>query len=90
MTMGERYVSTADIRSALAGRETELLDALNIPWRGGKPHIPCPYRAHADDHPSWRWDERKRKAFCTCTARGALGVLMGVEGIDLDPTSTVP
>ena len=84
MTMGERYVSTADIRSALAGRETELLDALNIPWRGGKPHIPCPYRAHADDHPSWRWDERKRKAFCTCGARDVLGVLMGVEGTDVD------
>jgi hypothetical protein len=74
----------ADIRAAITGRETELLDALNIRRRDGKPHIACPYRDHADDHPSWRWDERKRKAFCTCGARDVLGVLMGVEGIDFE------
>ena len=84
MTAGERYVSTADIRAALAGRETELLDSLNIPWRDGQPHVRCPYRDHADDHPSWRWEQRKREAFCTCGARDALGVLMGVEGIEFE------
>jgi hypothetical protein len=84
MIAGDRYVSTADIRTAIAGRETELLDALNIFWRDGNPHIPCPYRDHADDHPSWRWDNRKRKAHCTCGARDVLGVLMGKEGTEFE------
>ena len=84
MIVGERYVTTADIRVALTGREIELLNAINIPWRDGQPHIRCPYRDHADEHPSWRWDERKRKAFCTCGARDVLGVLMGVEGIEFE------
>src|SRR6516225_9466460 len=84
MTADERYVTTADMRAALASRETELLDSLNIPWRDGRPHIACPYREHADNNPSWRWDERKRKAFCTCGTRDVLGVLMGVEGIEFE------
>jgi hypothetical protein len=42
MTAGDRYVTTADIRAALMGRETELIDTLNIAWRDGKPHIACP------------------------------------------------
>jgi len=61
-------VTTADIRAAVRGRETDLLDALNIDWRRAKPHIRCPYQDHDDNNPSWRWDERKRKAFCTCGA----------------------
>ena len=87
MTSAEqRFVRTADIRAALKGRETDFLDALKIDWRQPKtkPHIRCPYRDHADDHPSWRWDERKRKAFCTCGVRDALGVLTGVEGVGFD------
>jgi hypothetical protein len=84
MTAGKRYVTTVGIRAVLTGRETELLNALNIPWRDGKPHIACPYQGHTDDHPSWRWDERKRKAFCTCGARDAIGVLMGVEEIEFE------
>ena len=84
MTGAERFVATADIRVAVKGRETDLLDALNIDWRRAKPHIPCPYQDHDDNNPSWRWDERKRKAFCTCGARDVLGVLMGVEGIEFD------
>jgi hypothetical protein len=85
MTTGEeRYVTTADIRAAVAGHETELLDALNIPWHGGKPHLRCPYAAHADNHPSWRWDERRRKAVCTCGTRDVVGVVMGLEGIEFD------
>jgi hypothetical protein len=38
----DRFVDSDEIRSALAGRETELLDALGIPWRKGNPHISCP------------------------------------------------
>src|SRR5262249_52274602 len=84
MIAGRRYVTMADIRAALSGRETELLDALDIPWSDGHPHIRCPYREHTDGHPSWRWDKRKRKAFCTCGARYLLGVVMGVEGIEFE------
>jgi hypothetical protein len=63
---GERYVATADIRAAIKGREADLLDALNITWRIGKPHIRCPYPGHSDANPSWRWDGRKARAYCTC------------------------
>src|SRR5215472_5858595 len=80
----ERFVTTADIRAAVKGRETDLLDALKIDWRGANTHISCPYPDHADNNPSWRWDERKCKAFCTCGARDVLGVLMSVEGIEFD------
>jgi len=80
----QRFVTKADITAALKGHETDLLDALNIDWRRAKPHISCPYKNHDDNHPSWRWDERKRKAFCTCGARDVLGVLMGVVGIEFD------
>jgi hypothetical protein len=81
---------TAEIRAAVRGHETDLLDALHIDWRRAKPHITCPYKEHDDNNPSWRWDERKRKAFCTCGARGALGVLMGVEGADFNAGKFAP
>jgi hypothetical protein len=61
-----RYVTAEAVREAVQGSETEILDALRIPWRIGKPHIRCPYLDHADNHPSWRWDERKARAYCTC------------------------
>jgi hypothetical protein len=80
----ERFVTTADVRAAVKGREIELLDTLKIDWRRAKPHIRCPYKDHDDNHPSWRWDEGKRKAFCTCGMRDVIGVLMGVEGIEFD------
>ena len=67
-TSGEqaRFVATAAIRQAIAGRETDVLDALGIDWRAGRPHITCPYPGHHDGHPSWRWDARKGRASCTC------------------------
>ncbi len=43
------YVPTAAIRDAVKGRD-------------GRPHISCPYPAHQDDDPSWRWDERREAA----------------------------
>jgi len=79
-----RFVPTNAIKQAVPGRETDVLDALGVDWRSGRPHIPCPYRDHVDDNPSWRWDTRKCRAFCTCGARDLLGVLMGVEGIEFD------
>ena len=66
-TMGSNsYVPTQAIREAVKGGETTVLAALGIAWQDGAPHISCPYPDHADQNPSWRWDERKARAFCTC------------------------
>jgi phage/plasmid primase-like uncharacterized protein len=76
------YVLTQDLQVALRGHETEVLEALKIPWRDGRPHICCPYADHRDDHPSWRWDQPKARAYCTCIERGGhsvFDVVMGVE-----------
>jgi hypothetical protein len=86
MTDADRYVTKAEIRTAMLGRETDILDALAIPWRDGRLHIRCPCRDHYDEHPSWRWDQRKARSYCTCHPGGhsALQVIMHVEGIDLE------
>jgi hypothetical protein len=86
MKAGGPSVPTAAIRAAIKGRETEILDALDIHWRDGKPHINCPYPDHADSNPSWRWDRRNARAYCTCHIGGhsALDVIMNVERIDLE------
>jgi hypothetical protein len=57
----ECYVQTADIRQAVRGRETDILDNLGIPWRDGRQHIRCPYPDHPDRNPSWRWDSRRSR-----------------------------
>ena len=82
------FVSTREIKVAVQGRETEVLDGLDIDWRRctNSNHINCPYPAHggADD---WRWDARKAKAFCTCNSGHAdaiLDVCMKTEGLDLE------
>src|SRR5215469_7655719 len=80
----ERFVATADIRAAVKERETDLLDALNIPWREGNPHITCPYPNHVDNNPSWRWDQQAARYFCTCGSGTILEILMKVEGIGFD------
>ena len=80
----DRFVTTADILAAIKGHEPDVLDALNIRWRDGKPHVTCPYRDHDDNNPSWRWDDRKKRACCSCTPSASiLDVVMKVEGIDL-------
>ena len=83
-TPPEVYVATADIRTSVNGRETDLLDALGILWRAGRPHINCPYPDHSDKNPSWRWDEQKRCAICTCGSDSILKVLIKVEGISFE------
>ena len=82
----DRYVTTRSIREAMKGRETEVLEALGIAWQDGAPHISCPYPEHADDNPSWRWDERRACAYCSCIERShsIFDVLMHVEGIDFE------
>jgi len=52
MSAADRFVATGDIRTSVKGREIEVLDALNIPWREGNPHIACRYVDHADENPS--------------------------------------
>jgi hypothetical protein len=78
------YVDTSAIRSAIKGRETQIIDALNIPWRSGKPHIRCPNPNHTDNNPSWRWDEKKACAFCTCGTYDVLNVLMKFLKLDFN------
>jgi MarR family len=82
-----RLVDSAKIRAALKGCETKVLDALGIPWRQGKPHISCPYPDHVDHHPSWRWDARKVRAYCSCHrgGRSVLDVIMHMERMDIGP-----
>jgi hypothetical protein len=80
---GERFVASDDIRAAVKSRESDVLDALGIRWREGSPHITCPYREHSDKHPSWRWDGRKARAYCTCVkgSHSILDVVMGITGL---------
>jgi putative DNA primase/helicase len=75
---------TVGIKEAVIGRETEILDKLGIRWRDGRPHIRCPYRAHVDENPSWRWDVAKRAAICTCEERSQsiFDIIIRIEGGD--------
>ena len=78
-------MTIADVKQAVAGREAQILDALNIKWRDGRPHVRCPYMTHLDKRPSWRWDSASSVAFCTCTVRpqSIFDVYMRTKGGDL-------
>jgi phage/plasmid primase-like uncharacterized protein len=80
-----RFVATAEIRLAVRGREGEVLDALAIDWRIGRPHIDCPYPMHGGKN-DWRWDAQKSRAFCTCITRSdsIFDVVMKVKGLDFE------
>jgi hypothetical protein len=89
MTSVERYVSTAAIRRAITGRETEILAALGIRCCGSQ-HIHCPYPSHADNHPSWRWDAEKGCAYCTCTRSDSIFDVIGkLKGISFEVAKIV-
>lgn len=77
---------TRAIQDAVKGHEAEILDALEIDWLAGHPHITCPYPAHDDTSPSWRWDDKKGRAFCTCIqgSHSILDVIMAMEGVDFE------
>jgi hypothetical protein len=79
-----RFVRTAEIRAAVKGRESDILDALGIDWRHGRPHIVCPYPDHNDRSPSWRWDAKSGRAFCTCIEKtdNIFDVVIKVRRID--------
>jgi Toprim domain len=86
--MDEFYVRSAALKLAIRGQETAVLRALGITWEDGARHVSCPYPDHADEHPSWRWDARQARAFCTCIMqRGGhsiLEIVKRVEGIEFD------
>jgi predicted P-loop ATPase len=80
-----RHVQWRAIRETVRGRETEILDRLGIDWRatGSNNHIVCPYPAHDDHNPSWRWDAEAGKARCSCDSSASIfDVIMKIEGID--------
>jgi hypothetical protein len=89
----ERFVRTKDVRAAAKGRESDILDALGIAWRNGRPHIPCPYPDHDDRNPSWRFDARTGRAFCTCIidgkSDGIFDVVMKMKAADFDAAKII-
>jgi Toprim domain len=81
---GDLYAPTRKLQEAIKGRETDVLDALNIDWRKGNPHITCPYPTHGGAA-DWRWDARVGRARCTCTRGDSIfDVTMKVKGLDFD------
>ena len=66
------YVTTDDAKAAVAGHERAVLAALKItpPHRPRYGRIRCPYGTHPDRNPSWRWDDRKARAYCSCGTHG--------------------
>jgi hypothetical protein len=88
----EPYIPTAAICDAVRGRESEVLRALGIQWSGNSSHIRCPYPDHPDHEPSWRWDEKRNIAFCTCIGtrtnenkrHSIFGVVGAKEGVNFE------
>src|SRR5215831_19245193 len=85
MSGREWYVPTKAIRDAVKGREINVLSALGVHWDGKSSHIRCPYPDHEDQHPSWRWNDAKSRAHCTCTPSASIfDVVCKVKGIDFE------
>jgi hypothetical protein len=90
MSASEHYVPTGAIRDAVRGHETDVLRAMGIRWNGTSKHIRCPYPDHPDHEPSWRWDDKRKVAFCSCIGTRAnekkvhdiFGVVGAKEGLD--------
>src|SRR4051794_28263247 len=79
------WVRTDDIKRAVSGRELSVLNALGIRWpQDRKTHIDCPYPEHGGTS-DWRWDDKKRKAFCTCSKGGGIfDVVAKCDGLDFE------
>src|SRR5262252_9021784 len=90
---GDRFVVSKAIRAAVKGRESDVLDALGIDWRRGRPHIPCPYPDHSDNNPSWRWDSKKDRAFCSCMtdrkSDGIFDITMKTRAVDFEAAKII-
>jgi hypothetical protein len=83
---GGRYVATAAIKDAVSSREGDILGKLGIDWRNGQQHIHCPYPDHDDHDPSWRWDDKRHCAYCTCITKsdGIFDIVMKVKRLDFE------
>lgn len=85
------YVKTADIQSAVQGKEWSVLQHLGIEWNGQRGHITCPYPDHGGEA-DWRWDDKEKLAFCSCIgkrpgekkAHNIFNVLEVMLGVDFD------
>jgi hypothetical protein len=80
----QQFVATADIRAAMKGRETNLLDALGILWRSARLHINCPFPDHPDRNPSWRFDEAN-ECLVRFGRRWHDEVIAGLRALGLEP-----
>jgi hypothetical protein len=73
----------------------DVLRAMGIQWNGRSNHIRCPYPDHPDHEPSWRWDDKRKAAFCSCIGTRAnekrvhdiFAVVGAKEGLDFKATT---
>jgi hypothetical protein len=70
------------VKSALRGQEIDLLRRLGVNWppSDAAKHINCPFPGHDDRNPSWRWDERERRWFCTCGGGDVIDAVRNMLG----------
>ena len=56
-----------DIHDEIRGHELTIIRALGIHWppKNHATHINCPFPDHDDKDPSWRWDSRKNRFYCS-------------------------
>jgi len=59
-----------NIHADVAGRSAEVLNALGIDLRSLRRHVLCPFPNHEDRNPSFRFDEKAARFYCTCTPKG--------------------
>jgi P4 family phage/plasmid primase-like protien len=80
----ERYVRWRDLKPAIQGRESEIVDKLGISWRTRQTHIQCPLGAHPDNNPSFRWDDKGGRYYCSCGSGSAVDLIIKVEKVDFE------
>src|SRR4051794_29029452 len=84
MTAIREGAVAGDVHRRLAGRERELFGVLRIDLPKDGSHARCPFPDHTDEHPSWRWDQKNRRWFCSCTPKGGtvIEAIMRLLGLD--------
>lgn len=70
-----------DLKAEIAGREHEVLAALGITPRA-RGHINCPFPDHSDRNPSFRWDNRRARWYCTCGIGDVIDAVQRAHGTD--------
>lgn len=71
-----------NIHEEIAGREGEILAALGIQPDPRGRHRRCPFPAHDDRNPSWRWDHLKARFYCSCSSGSAIDAAALMLGLD--------